>query len=336
MIDTLERPLVITSQTAEGNPTESFARDVLAGLISSPKRLSSIYFYDEKGSQLFEQICDLDEYYLTRKETEILENSAHEILESLPPETHLIELGSGSSTKTRILLEAALDRFQQTRYSPIDISATMLTESVNQLAEKYPQLQIEAVADRYEVGLEHFLKNSQSPDCIMWLGSSIGNLTRPEATAFLKEIHQNTKPEDRLLLGIDLRKSGAILEPAYDDALGITAAFNLNLLHRINDELGGQFQVDQFRHKAVYNDIEGRIEMYLMSKTKQSVWIEALNTAIEFDENEAILTEYSHKYSHIEINTLASSSGFHLEQQWLDKAGLFSLNLLAPQPNTSN
>ncbi len=335
MIEMLEQTRVINSHTTPQDSSKSFASDVLSGLTDNPKRLSSVFFYDEQGSQLFEQICDLDEYYLTRKETEILNRFAEDIIKALPSNTRLIELGSGSSTKTRILLEAALSQFGKTRYSPIDVSSTMLTDSANKLAQRYPQLQIEAFAGRYESGLEHFLKHSPSPDCIMWLGSSIGNLTRDEATQFLREIHQNAKVEDRLLLGIDLRKDTSVLEPAYNDSKRITADFNINLLRRINTELGGNFKISQFQHHAVYNQSEGRIEMYLISIVRQSVWIDALGTTISFGEGEVILTEYSYKYSPAEIAMLARSSGFRLEHQWLDQQGYFSLSLLSPRTNNS-
>jgi len=310
------------------NSSSSFKADVEKGLSSEPKRLSSVYFYDEQGSQIFEQICDLEEYYLTRKETEILKRSAPEIIESLPLNTHLIELGSGSSRKTRILLEAALSRFEHTRYSPVDVSEELLTETTQNLSRQYPELTIEAVADRYEVGLERLLRDDKSPDCIMWLGSSIGNLTREEASNFMRDVRRNLGPGDSFLLGVDLRKSSDILEPAYDDSKGVTAAFNLNLLNRINRELGGQFQLETFHHQAVYNELEGRIEMYLVSETDQEVWVDSLNKSFYFEKNERILTEYSYKYSHTEIEALAETSGFFLEKQWLDDSGWFSLNYL--------
>jgi dimethylhistidine N-methyltransferase len=308
----------------------SFENDILSGLTASPKRLSSVYFYDEKGSQIFEEICDLDEYYLTRKETEILERSSHEIIDAMSMNTHLVELGSGSSRKTRILLEAALAQFTETRYSPIDVSAEILEESANKLLKLYPDLKIETVADLYEVGLEKLLQNDQSPDCIMWLGSSIGNLTRQEATLFMYKVRQELGHEDSFLLGVDLRKRAAILEPAYDDAKGVTAAFNLNLLTRINRELGGEFKLDKFQHTAVYNDTEGRIEMYLISLEDQEVWIERLSQAITFVKDEKVLTEYSYKYSQTEIESLAELSGFRLENQWFDENHWFSLNLFKP------
>ena len=332
MTETIASPIVKSQHQLE-NPTLTFARDVLLGLNQSPKRLSSVYFYDEKGSQIFEEICDLDEYYLTRKETEILERSAAEIVSKLPFNTHLIELGSGSSRKTRILLEAALARFSETRYSPIDISSEILEESALDLNQRYDKLQIEAIAGRYEFGLEHLLKTDQGSNCIMWLGSSIGNLTRSEAASFLTEIHRNIHADDCLLLGIDLRKSSDILEPAYDDSKGVTAEFNLNLLDRINAELGGQFHRDKFKHKALYNVKEGRIEMYLVSNDDQKVEIGNLGTSISFQKDEDVLTEYSYKYSQDEIRELAESSGFYLEHQWMDESGWFSLNCFKPRTN---
>jgi len=333
MNETLSPPQVIQTQDHTENPTIAFAKDVLKGLNSTPKRLSSVYFYDERGSQIFEEICELDEYYLTRKETEILERYAGDIISKLPSNTHLVELGSGSSTKTRILLEAALARFTQTQYSPIDVSAEILTHSANDLKQRYPDLQVEAVAGRYEFGLDYILKKSVTANCIMWLGSSIGNLTRVEAAQFLRELRNNIGEHDCLLLGMDLRKTPEILEPAYDDAKGVTANFNLNLLDRINTELGGTFNRKGFHHRAVYNVGEGRIEMSLISDDDQVVKIENLGSEIHFKRDEAILTEYSYKYSQAEIVALAEASGFTVEQQWLDDEGWFSLSYFKPQNN---
>lgn len=327
MTETLLEQVVVKSQSHTDDLSDLFAKDVLKGLLAATKRLSSVYFYDERGSQLFEDICELDEYYLTRKETEILLRSGAEIIDQLPMNTHLVELGSGSSTKTRILLEAALARFENTQYSPIDVSEEILTTSAVGLKKRYPHLQIKAITGRYEFGLERILKNRHNPVCIMWLGSSIGNLTRQAAGDFLNDIRDQLQEDDSLLLGIDLRKSAEILEPAYDDAQGFTAEFNLNLLKRINTELGGHFELDRFHHKAVYNDQEGRVEMYLVSDVAQEVQIDGLETAVCFSQNEHILTEYSYKYSQSEIRNLAEVSGFFLEEQWLDKAAWFSLNL---------
>ncbi len=335
MTETLRSPQIIKAQDQVENPTMAFAKDVLTGLNNSPKRLSSIYFYDERGSQIFEEICDLEEYYLTRKETEILQRSAAEIISKLPPHTHLVELGSGSSTKTRILLEAALARFGTTQYSPIDVSAEILTDTVKDLNQRYPNLQLEAIAGRYEFGMDYILKNSTSSKCIMWLGSSIGNLTRSEAAQFLREVRKTIGDKDSLLLGLDLRKGPEILEPAYDDAKGVTADFNLNLLDRINSELGGTFERENFRHQAVYDVDEGRIEMYLVSEIDQEIEISNLGSRISFKRDEKILTEYSYKYSHPEIKALAEASGFFLEQQWLDDSGWFSLNCFKPQTNAA-
>ncbi len=335
MTETLSSPLIIKAQDHIENPTMAFARDVLKGLNASPKRLSSVYFYDKRGSQIFEEICELEEYYLTRKETEILQRSAAEIISKLPQNTHLVELGSGSSTKTRILLEAALERFSSTQYSPIDVSAEILTDTVKDLNQRYPMLQLEAVAGRYEFGMEYILKNSSAANCIMWLGSSIGNLTRTEAADFLQDVRNKLGHTDSLLLGIDLRKGPEVLEPAYDDDKGVTADFNLNLLDRINAELGGNFKRNQFHHQAIYNIEEGRIEMYLVSDIDQIVEITNIGSSITFQKNEKILTEYSYKYSPDEIKSLAKTSGFYLEQQWLDDSGWFSLNCFKPQNNAT-
>lgn len=332
MTETLTPPLIIQSEDYLEDSALTFARDVLTGLNRTPKRLSSVYFYDERGSQIFEQICELEEYYLTRQETAILKKFADEIVAKLPHSSHLIELGSGSSTKTRILLEAAIARHPATRYSPIDVSSEILTDTVNDLHSRFPTLLLEAVVGRYEYGLEHILAQSTTPKCIMWLGSSIGNLTREEATDFLKAVHAHLRENDCLLLGIDLRKNADILEPAYDDAQGVTAAFNLNLLQRINSELGGSFEIRNFQHQAIYNDGEGRVEMSLVCKEDQQVKLKDLGSQLIFKKDEEILTEYSYKYSQQEIIALAEASGYCLEHQWLDDEGWFSLSYFKPQP----
>lgn len=330
MISTMPDPVRITRQADMGDPRKGFIQDVGHGLNRVPKRLSSVYFYDEEGSRLFEEICDLPEYYLTRKEREILELYADDLMKAITTGAQLVELGSGSSSKTRILIEAGLRQFGSLRYSPIDVSEEMLSQTARLLQQKYESLQVEAYAGFYEFGLEQILQGHYSPKCIMWLGSSIGNLTREEATTFLSNIAAQLNASDHFLLGVDLRKSPDILEPAYDDAAGVTAQFNLNLLRRINDELGGEFDLRKFAHRARYDVHEGRIEMYLDSVENQDVIIKDLGQTVAFEEGEAILTEYSYKYSLEEIHTLAEASGFTVQQQWLDKEGLFSLSLFNP------
>jgi dimethylhistidine N-methyltransferase len=305
-----------------------FADAVLEGLNSRSKTLPCRFFYDEAGSKLFEAICDLPEYYLTRSEREILTNHADKIVSGLPADLTLVELGSGSAVKTRLLIEALLKERDILRFTPIDISKSALEESSQDLLKHHPSLEILAVAGEYQDGIEALKEENSGPELILWLGSSIGNLTRSEARDFLHGIRDSMSDGDRLLVGIDLRKSASILEPAYDDAAGVTAAFNLNILNRINGELGGNFDLDAFRHLAVYDDVEGRVEMHLVSQTDQTVRIDALDREFSFVQDERIHTENSYKYALEEIDTLVEWTDLKLKGQWFDSEERFSLNLL--------
>ncbi|MBI3951852.1 MAG: L-histidine N(alpha)-methyltransferase [Acidobacteria bacterium] len=306
-----------------------FARDVKAGLTAQPKSLSCRYFYDRKGSLLFEAICQVPEYYLTRAEREILLTHATEITSRFSTRTTLVELGSGSAAKTRILIEAFLRRHGTLRYVPVDISHTMLKESSLALLEQYPHLKIVAIASEYHDGLHQLQALADGPRLILWLGSNVGNFERAEAADFLRRVRETMSPSDRLLVGIDLRKDRGVLEKAYDDASGVTAQFNLNILARINRELGGHFDLQAFRHRAVYNEEIGRIEMYLDSTRAQRASIERLGLEVSFAAGETMHTENSYKYSFAEIETLAAAGGLRMEGQWLDSERRFSENSLA-------
>lgn len=303
-----------------------FARDVAAGLTSTPKRLPCCYFYDRAGSELFEAICDLPEYYLTRAESAILQAHAAEIVASTGATT-LIELGSGSATKTRWLLDAFLHRQRSLRYVPVDICRTVLEDSSRELLHAYPSLEILAVAGEYQEALVHLRAEGDQPKLILWLGSNIGNFERAEAARFLTRVRETLNAADRLLVGIDLRKQRGVLEAAYDDARGVTADFNRNLLIRINHELGGHFDPVSFRHRAVYDEVHGRIEMYLLSERLQSVAIDELNLVASFAAGEAIHTEDSYKYSPDEIAALATSAGLRVCRQWFDDERRFCVSL---------
>lgn len=307
-----------------------FARDVASGLAESPKRLPCCYFYDDEGSRLFDAICSLPEYYLPGAEREILYAQAGNVAARFPERPLLVELGSGSASKTRLLIEALLRRHDSLEYMPIDISRGALVDSANGLLASYSALRIHAVAGDYFETLRRPETLSVRPKLILWLGSSIGNLDRQAAAAFLGKIGRTLGGSDRILVGVDLRKERALLEPAYDDAQGVTARFNLNLLARINRELDGGFDLSAFRHRAVYNDEAGRIEMYLVSTRDQIVAIGQLGVRVPFAVDEALLTEYSYKYSAPEIEALAAAAGLRLDAQWHDGGRRFSLNLFAP------
>lgn len=308
----------------------AFARDVAAGLGATPKRLSCCYFYDQEGSRLFEAICELPEYYLTRAEAAILRTHSAEIAELFPAETLLIELGSGNSAKTRLLLEAFLRTRPRLRYVPVDICRTVLEDTALELLRAYPKLDLVAVAAEYEEALRQIPESGAQAKLVLWLGSNVGNFDRADAAAFLRRVRAGLGAADRLLVGVDLRKERAILEPAYDDPQGVTAAFNLNLLTRINRELTGNFDLTAFQHRAVYNEDAGRVEMFLVSLRNQRVRIQQLDTEYSFSAGEAIHTENSYKYALPEIDALAAAAGLTTQQRWLDPTGRFSLNLFAP------
>jgi len=283
------------------------------------------------GSQLFEDICELEEYYLTRAEADILKQRALSISKLFSKDTVIVELGSGSSVKTRLLIEAFIKTHGRLEYVPIDISSSMLISSSNVLLKDFPELKITAVATEYREGLAQIKERFQHvPKLILWLGSSIGNFDKPSSITFLKGIRENMKSQDRFLLGADLLKSEKILIPAYDDAKGVTAKFNKNLLARINNELGGNFNLDTFDHKIILNKEYSRLEMHLLSKVKQTVHIKALNIDVKFEEGETIHTENCHKFSLQDIEYIAKESGFKVGEQWFDSNNLFSLSLLVP------
>lgn len=303
-----------------------------AGLLATPKWLPCLYFYDELGSQLFEQICEQPEYYPTRTERAILQAHADDLVAHVGHRVDLVELGSGSASKTRLVVEALLRRHGQLRFIPVDISRSILEESSLALLEDYDDLEVHAVAGEYHDGLDYLKDEGGPPRLILWLGSNVGNFVPADAVHFLKRLRAVMRPGDQLLSGIDLRKDRAILEAAYDDAAGVTARFNLNLLTRINHGLGGRFDLTAFAHEARWNDAEGRVEMHLRSTREQAVSIEAVDLRVDFAEGETIHTENSYKYSLDGISALARNTGFTIECQWLDAEDRFSVNLMTPEP----
>jgi dimethylhistidine N-methyltransferase len=303
--------------------SSSFEDDVLRGLTARPKHLSCRFFYDDEGSKLFQAICELPEYYIPRAEREILETRQQEIVELAPVDAAVVELGSGDSRKTRIVLDAFHARYGFVRYLPIDISPTVLEESKRALRADYPGLEVDPFAGEYDAAIVHLREHRRHlPKLILFLGSNIGNFDRPDAAKLLASLRQTMGPQDRLLVGIDLRKDRAILEPAYDDPRGVTAAFNLNLLRRINRELGGNFDARAFAHRAEYQEREGRIAMYLESLRDQTVHVG--EARIAFAARERIHTEYSYKYSAEEIDDLAAQAGLRVLHRWTDSRRFFA------------
>ncbi len=310
------------------DPLADFAEDVRRGLSSSPKQLFPKYLYDELGSQLFEAICLLPEYYLTRAENEILSRYAGEIVGAIETPNTLIEMGSGSASKTRLLIETLLRDQPELLFVPVDISASALERSSRVLLQSYPRLWIEAFAAEYFEGLKELAKKPRGRTLALFLGSNISNFEPDEARAFLRAMRSVLRSGDALLLGADLRKDKQILEAAYNDALGVTAAFSRNLLVRINRTLQADFDLPAFRHRAVFNETASRIEIYVESLRAQTVTIGKLELEIELREGELIHTEHSYKYDLEGIATLAAETGFVCGRTWFDERKRFSSNLL--------
>ncbi len=307
---------------------KTFAEEISSSLDRDSKFISPKFFYDKRGSDLFETICTLPEYYPTRTEIQILKNLQSELPSFIDESFRLVELGSGASVKTRLILDIFTKSQSRTEYFPIDISE-ILTESSEQLLRDYNSLHITGIIDTYEGGLE-FLKNyDDKKNLIIFLGSSFGNFSPSDGKVFLEKINSTMKSDDLFLIGLDLVKDSKILESAYDDSQGVTAKFNLNVLSRINDELDADFNLNNFSHHSMYNKEDQRIEMYLKSLVNQSVVISKSNLSINLEKNELIHTEHSHKYTLEQIKSLLENTGFKINHVWLDDKTYFSLTLVS-------
>jgi L-histidine Nalpha-methyltransferase len=324
------RSRLVIHDLAQRNGHADFARDVRLGLSASPKHLFPKYLYDELGSRLFEAICQVDEYYLTRAEAQILASHADEIVATVPQCETLIELGSGSAEKTRKVIEALMRRRDELLFIPIDISATALEESSRSLLVDYPKLRIKAYAAEYFQALDNLPALGPKPALLLFLGSNIGNFECEEALEFLRAIRRALRPEDALLLGADLKKDRQLLEAAYNDPLGVTRAFIVNELKRINRELDADFDLWAFGLRSFYNEALGRVEVYLESLRAQAVNIRGLGLSLNFDAGERIHIENAYKYDFENLKELGKKTGFELERRWLDAKGRFSSNLFRP------
>ena len=312
----------VLHRIAPGAPR--FCIEVLAGLSRARKTLPCKYLYDERGSALFERICELDEYYPTRTELAILAAYADEMAERLGARCLLVEYGSGSGRKTRLLLDHLCE---PAGYVPIDISSEALGASARALAADYPELEVLPVCADYTEPLE--LPRPARPAArrgVFFPGSTIGNFTPLEAQRFLGRMARVAGVGGGMLIGVDLRKDRSVLEPAYDDALGVTAAFNRNLLARINRELGADFELDRFRHLARWNAAAGRVEMHLVSEVEQRVRV--ADAEFRFAAGETIHTENSYKYALDEFAALAVQAGLAVRRVWTDRDALFSVQYL--------
>ena len=299
---------------------------VREGLSATPKRLPCWLLYDEIGSELFEQITELPEYYLTRTERSILEMHAGEILQGAGPSLTLVELGAGTATKTRILIEELLQRQGRVLFYPIDVSPSALDEAMRQLGRQFPSLRVNPIVADYTGGVPA-LSRISGRKLVLYIGSSIGNFEPPEAVRMLRRIRQTLRAGDALLLGADFAKSSKILLPAYNDSQGVTARFSKNILARLNRELEADFDLDRFCHMALWNRRDSRMEIYLESTAPQSVFVPALDMDVSFKPGERIHTENSYKYTDAMIESILHQSGFALEQTWCDRKKWFGVHL---------
>lgn len=315
--------MTIKSRLKQQNQVQTqFAQDVLAGLSRTPKKLSSKYFYDEIGDKLFQDIMNMPEYYLTDAEYEIFETHKHKILQFIGDKPFdLIELGAGDGTKTKVLLRHFLAKSADFQYRPIDISENVLLELEEDLKANMLDLRVKSLPGDYFKMLEKLNAAHGARKVILFIGANIGNLTREDAAYFLQKIQQNMDSGDFLLIGFDLKKDPQVILDAYNDPAGITAAFNLNLLHRINKELQADMDVNAFKHWETYNPATGETKSYLVSTKKQTVHL--LNRSIHFDAWEAIDVELSLKYSLSEIENLSKSTGFKVVQHFFDTKNYF-------------
>jgi L-histidine N-alpha-methyltransferase len=308
------------------NRADALTADVLEGLKKEPKELSPVWFYDELGSFLFDNICELPEYYITRTELQIMHGHAHEMAQHVGPEAALIEFGSGTSLKTRLLLDQLEHPLA---YVPVDISREHLFTAAGALAKDYPNLHIVPVCADFTQNFElpQFIQAAQRR-VIYFPGSTLGNFERSQAHALLVRMRKLAGANGAVLIGIDLRKDPRVLERAYDDAAGVTAEFNLNALRHVNRELGADFDLDAFDHMAVWVEDHSRIEMHLVSKRDQVVHLGGEQVRIKRGEH--LRTEYCHKYTIDDFNELAATAGLAVKRVWMDPNQQFSVQLLEP------
>jgi L-histidine N-alpha-methyltransferase len=313
-------------QSSQSPELDQFAADVLAGLSSTPKALSSKYFYDNEGSRLFQEIMRLPEYYLTGCEQEIFKTQTEEIFRAFANGDNafdLVELGAGDGTKTAVLVDHFLKRNADISYSPIDISQEALDALTEKFNREFPALKMDAMNGDYFKTLGSLKNGGGRRKVLLFLGSNIGNFSREQSVTFFRSLREVMNENDLLFVGFDLQKDPHVIANAYDDSQGVTARFNMNLLTRINRELGGNFDLDKFVHYANYRPIEGSARSYLISKEKQTVRIAALEREFEFDQWEAVFMEISQKYSRTMIEDLAGASGFEIKQNFYDARGYY-------------
>lgn len=317
-------PLLRIERRLGGRRAAVLGEDVRRGLTAEPKTLPAKYFYDERGSRLFDAICDLPEYYLTRTEQALLETVAGELIGELEP-IQIVELGSGASRKTRLLLDALTRHGRAASYVPIDVSGAMLRRSALALRRAYPSLRVHGIVGDYENDLARLPPAERR--LLVFLGSTIGNFTPEEAHSFLRRLGRELSPGDFFLVGLDLVKPVEVLNAAYNDSLGITAAFNRNLLLVLNRELGADFNPGSFEHRAFYNAVEARIEMHLEARRAHDVSIAELGMTVRFAQGESIRTEISRKFTAATAAETLGAAGFRLCRWIVSPDGYFALAL---------
>jgi L-histidine N-alpha-methyltransferase len=325
-----DRLTIAYPTNGDATNASSAGQDVITGLTQTPKTLPPQYFYDDRGSQLFEAITELPEYYLTRTERAILEQSAEAIVQAVGP-CDLVELGSGSASKTRLLFDAYRQQRCPLRYVPIDVSGGILAESARALLDEYEEMIIHGLVSTYDVALTQLPEPAFPKRLLAFIGSTLGNLSPTQAHHFFRQVNQALQSQDYFLLGVDVHKDTAILEAAYNDAQGITAAFNLNMLSHLNGRFQGNFDLSQFRHIALYNETDRQIEMYIESLATQTVTLETLGLTVPFGQGERLLSEISRKFDPVDLAQTLLSHGLVVKQTFTDARQMFAL-LLCQKP----
>lgn len=319
-----ENGFTLRRELDPGSWRDQLAADVREGLAAEPKRLPPKYFYDERGSRLFERITRLPEYYQTRTERRILERVASTLVEGVEPRA-LVEYGSGSAGKTGTLLEAMAERDRLEAYGPVDVSEEALREAARRYLRRYPQLRVEAVLADFESTVR--LPFAELPRLVLFLGSTIGNFRQREAVSFLRRVREQLSGGEGFLVGFDLVKSRERLESAYDDEAGVTARFNRNVLRVVNRELDADFDPGAFEHRAFFDPGKSRIEMHLVSRTPQRVRVRELDLTVQFEAGESLRTELSYKYTRASARELLEAAGLEMVRWDTDPQELFALAL---------
>lgn len=320
-------PITLAIHTVGLERRQTMAEDVRRGLLATPRELPCRYFYDDRGSRLFDEITRLPEYYLTRAETEILERRAGEIV-SLAGAESLVELGAGTCAKSRFLIDAGRRQGSLRHFVPFDISEVTVQQAAHELVEAYPGLTVYGLVGDFGAHLASIPRLGRQ--LVLFLGSTIGNFDPSERVVFLREVRALMEPDDLFLLGVDLDKDPRTLVAAYDDAAGVTAEFNLNLLRVLNRELGADFDLDAFAHEARYDAGERRMEMYLRSLRRQTVTLPGAGVRVELDPDERMRTEISSKFTRATTEACLASAGMRLWAWFTDEAERFALALAGP------